>query len=151
MQFFRLYLLQKGNNMIKAYIDGAVAGTEGFAAIGMLVIDNGVQTQKGIPLEKKMGNHQAEFEALLYLLRYLLDNGKQSELIFCYTDSKLVSESIRKSYTKKEEHLIYLEEALLHLTKFNNFYLSWIPEKENRGADNLAKRALYQLTKNKKE
>ncbi|CZQ87227.1 rnase h [Trichococcus palustris] len=137
--------------MIKAYIDGAVAGMEGFAAIGMLVIEHGVQTQKGIPLEKKMDNHQAEFEAFLYLLRYLLDNGKQKELIFCYTDSKLVSESIRKNYTKKEEHRVYLEEALLHLKKFDHFYLDWIPEKENRGADNLAKKALFQLAKKKRK
>ena len=97
-----------------------------------------------------MDNHRAEFEALLYGLRHLKKHSKQDQLVFCYTDSKLVAESIRKKYTKKAEHKIYLEETLQDLAAFTNFYLEWIPEKENKGADNLAKKALYQLTKKKK-
>jgi len=97
-----------------------------------------------------MDNHSAEFEALLYGLRYLKTQNKQEQLIFCYTDSKLVAESIRKKYTKQAEHRLYLEEALQNMGAFTNFYLEWVPEKENKGADNLAKQALYQLVKKKK-
>ena len=97
-----------------------------------------------------MDNHRAEFEALLYGLRHLKKQNRQNQLVFCYTDSKLVAESIRKKYTKKAGHKLYLEETLQELAAFTNFYLEWIPEKENKGADNLAKKALYQLTKKKK-
>ncbi|CZQ80739.1 ribonuclease HI family protein [Trichococcus collinsii] len=136
--------------MIKLFVDGAATGKEGYAAIGILVVENGVQEQIGLPLEARMDNHQAEFEAILYGLRYLKKHSKQDQLVFCYTDSKLVAESIRKKYTKKAEHKLLLEETLQDLAAFTNFYLEWIPEKENKGADNLAKKALYQLTKMKK-
>lgn len=136
--------------MIKLFVDGAATGKEGYAAIGILVVENGVQEQIGLPLEARMDNHQAEFEALLYGLRYLKKHSKQDQLVFCYTDSKLVAESIRKKYTKKAEHKLLLEETLQDLAAFTNFYLEWIPEKENKGADNLAKKALYQLNKKKK-
>lgn len=136
--------------MIKLFVDGAAAGKEGYAAIGILIVEDGVQEQIGLPMEDRMDNHRAEFEALLYGLRHLKARNKQDQLVFCYTDSKLVAESIRKKYTKKAEHKLLLQDALQALAAFTNFYLEWIPEKENKGADNLAKKALYQLTKKKK-
>lgn len=136
--------------MIKLYVDGAATGKEGFAAIGILIVEDGIQEQLGLPLEARMDNHRAEFEALLYGVRHLKAHNKQDQLVFCYTDSKLVAESIRKKYTKKAEHKLLLEAALRELAAFTNFYLEWIPEKENKGADNLAKNALHQLTKKKK-
>ncbi|WP_319471396.1 ribonuclease HI family protein [uncultured Trichococcus sp.] len=136
--------------MIKLFVDGAATGKEGYAAIGILIVEDGVQEQIGLPLEEQMDNHRAEFEALLYGLRHLRAHNKQDQLVFCYTDSKLVAESIRKKYTKKVELKLLLEEALQELAVFTNLYLKWIPEKENRGADNLARNALHQLTKKKK-
>ena len=137
-------------HLIKLFVDGAATGKEGYAAIGILIVEDGVQEQIGLPLEGRMDNHRAEFEALLHGLRHLKAQNKQDQLIFCYTDSKLVAESIRKKYTKKTEHKLYLEVTLQELAAFTNFYLEWIPEKENKGADNLAKKALYQLTKKNK-
>ena len=136
--------------MIKLFVDGAATGNEGYAAIGILIVEDGIQEQIGLPLEDRMDNHRAEFEALLYGLRHLKKHSKQDQLVFCYTDSKLVADSIRKKYTKKVEHKLLLEETLQDLAAFTNFYLEWIPEKENKGADNLAKNALYQLTKKNK-
>lgn len=136
--------------MIKLFVDGAATGKEGHAAIGVLIVEDGVQEQLSLPLEDKMDNHRAEFEALLYGLRHLKARNKQDKLVFCYTDSKLVAESIGKRYTKKAEHKLLLEEALQDLAAFTNVYLEWIPEKENKGADTLAKKALYQLTKKNK-
>lgn len=136
--------------MIKLFVDGAATGKEGYAAIGVLIVEDGVQEQLGLSMDARMDNHRAEFEALLYGLRHLKAHNKQDQLIFCYTDSKLVAESLRKRYTKKTEHKQYLEEALQAMAGFSNLYLEWIPEKENKGADNLAKNALYQLTKKNK-
>lgn len=136
--------------MIKLFVDGAATGKEGYAAIGVLIVEDGVQEQLGLPMEARMDNHRAEFEALLYGLRLLKAQNKQDQLIFCYTDSKLVAESIRKKYTKKAEHKLLLEQALQVMAGFTNLYLEWVPEKENKGADNLAKNALYQLTKKHK-
>nr|WP_319218093.1 ribonuclease HI family protein [uncultured Trichococcus sp.] len=136
--------------MIKLFVDGAATGKEGYAAIGILIVEDGRQKQIGLPLEEQMDNHRAEFEALLYGLRHLKAHKKQDQLVFCYTDSKLVAESIRKKYTKKAELKLLLEEALQELAVFSNLYLKWIPERENRGADNLARNALHQLTKKNK-
>lgn len=138
------------DQLIKLFVDGAATGKEGYAAIGILIVEDGRQTQIGLPLEEQMDNHRAEFEALLYGLRHLKAHKKQDQLVFCYTDSKLVAESIRKKYTKKAELKLLLEEALQELAVFSNLYLKWIPERENRGADNLARNALHQLTKKNK-
>ena len=98
-----------------------------------------------------MDNHRAEFEALLYGLRHLKAHNKQDQLVFCYTDSKLVADSIRKKYTKKAEHKLYLEEALQDLAVFTNFYLEWIPEKENKGPIISQKKHSISLPKRKNE
>ena len=63
-------------------MDGAATGKEGYAAIGILIVEDGVQEQIGMPLEGRMDNHRADFEALLHGLRHLKAQNKQDQLIF---------------------------------------------------------------------
>ena len=106
---------------------------EGYAAIGVLIVEDGVQEQIGLPLEDRMDNHRAEFEALLYGLRHLKAKNKHGQLVFCYTDSKLVAESIRKKYTKKAEHKLLLEEALRELPAFTIFTWNGFRKRKTKG------------------
>ena len=130
--------------MIKVYTDAAVNGNPGDVGLGILVLKDGEQKQFKIPLEEKMDNHLAEFTAIHWALEWLLKEGMQEELIFMHTDSKVAADAIAKNYTKKEANRLVLKEIHQKLKHFPQMFVKWIPESENRGADQLARQALQQ-------
>ena len=91
-----------------------------------------------------MDNHLAEFTAINWALGWLLEEGLQEELIFMHTDSKVTADAISKRYTKKEANRIVLKEIQNKLKDFSQLFVKWIPESENKGADQLARQALQQ-------
>lgn len=129
--------------MIRLYSDAAVNGNPGQAGIGLLLIFDKNQKQYSIPLENNSwNNHLAEFYALNYGLQSLVDLGKNNEMIFCYTDSKVLAEAIEKKYVKSKEFNHYLQKILFLMKEFPYASVQWIPNQENKGADNLARQAL---------
>ena len=137
----RMWSLSK---MIKVYTDAAVNGNPGDVGLGVLVLKDGEQKPFKISVEEKMDNHLAEFTAINWALGWLLEEGLQEELIFMHTDSKVTADSISKRYTKKEANRIVLKEIQNKLKDFSQLFVKWIPESENRGADQLARQALQQ-------
>lgn len=128
--------------MIKLYTDAAVKGNPGPAGLGVLVVTENQQFQLSFPLEDNWTNHQAEFQALIYGLTWLIENNYTSELTFCYTDSQIVSQSIKKEYAKDVYFQNQLEEIVSLMKHFSFISVEWIPEAQNKGADNLARQAL---------
>lgn len=137
----RMWSLSK---MIKVYTDAAVNGNPGDVGLGVLVLKDGEQLPFKISVEEKMDNHLAEFIAINWALGWLLEEGYQEELIFMHTDSKVTADAISKRYTKKESNRIILKEIQNKLKDFSQLFVKWIPESENRGADQLARQALQQ-------
>ena len=127
--------------MIKAYIDAATKGNPGPSAGGIVLVGENLYLQKSIPLPIQT-NHQAEFATFVALLDDLTDQQKTNEMIVAYTDSKILAETIKKNYTKNPDFQNYLLEIQKKLQLFPNLYLRWIPESQNKGADNLAKQGL---------
>ena len=132
------------SNMIKVYTDAAVNGNPGDVGLGVLVLKDGEQLPFKISVGEKMDNHLAEFTAINWALGWLLEEGLQEELIFMHTDSKVTADAISKRYTKKEANRIVLKEIQNKLKDFSQLFVKWIPESENRGADQLARQALQQ-------
>ena len=132
------------SNMIKVYTDAAVNGNPGDVGLGVLVLKDGEQLPFKISVEEKMDNHLAEFTAINWALGWLLEEGLQEELIFMHTDSKVTADAISKRYTKKEANRIVLKEIQNKLKDFSQLFVKWIPESENKGADQLARQALQQ-------
>ena len=132
------------SEMIKVYTDAAVNGNPGDVGLGVLVLKDGEQLPFKISVEEKMDNHLAEFTAIDWALGWLLEEGLQEELIFMHTDSKVNADAISKRYTKKEANRIVLKEIQNKLKDFSQLFVKWIPESENRGADQLARQALQQ-------
>ena len=130
--------------MIKVFTDAAVNGNPGDVGLGVLVLKDGEQLPFKISVEEKMDNHLAEFTAINWALGWLLEEGLQEELIFMHTDSKVTADAISKRYTKKEENRIVLKEIQNKLKDLSQLFVKWIPESENRGADQLARQALQQ-------
>ena len=132
------------SNMIKVYTDAAVNGNPGDVGLGVLVLKDGEQLPFKISVGEKMDNHLAEFTAINWALGWLLEEGLQEELIFMHTDSKVTADAISKRYTKKEANRIVLKEIQNKLKDFSQLFVKWIPESENKGADQLARQALQQ-------
>ena len=130
--------------MIKVFTDAAVNGNPGDVGLGVLVLKDGEQKPFKISVEEKMDNHLAEFTAINWALGWLLEEGLQEELIFMHTDSKVTADAISKRYTKKEANRIVLKEIQNKLKDFSQLFVKWIPENENRGANQLARQALQQ-------
>ena len=132
------------SEMIKVYTDAAVNGNPGDVGLGVLVLKDGEQKPFKISVEEKMDNHLAEFTAINWALGWLLEEGLQEELIFMHTDSKVTADAVSKRYTKKEANRIVLKEIQNKLKDFSQLFVKWIPESENKGADQLARQALQQ-------
>ena len=132
------------SEMIKVYTDAAVNGNPGDVGLGVLVLKDGEQLPFKISVEEKMDNHLAEFTAINWALGWLLEEGLQEELIFMHTDSKVTADAISKRYTKKEANRIVLKEIQKQVKQFPQLFVKWIPESENKGADQLARQALQQ-------
>ena len=63
---------------------------------------------------------------------------------FCTMDGDEYSAAILKNYTKREDNRIVLQEIQRQLKQFPQVFIKWIPESDNRGADQLARQALQQ-------
>lgn len=70
-------------------------------------------------------------------------------MVFCYTDSQIVAESIEKNYAKNIKFQEYLNKINSLMKYFKYIIIEWIPQNENKGADNLARQALQLSRENK--
>ncbi len=133
--------------MFKVYTDAAANGNPGSAGIGIILSGNQKYEQLSIPLSGKWDNHSAEWEAMRLAAKWLNENLDESSILLLYTDSQIVAKSLEKQYVKNDIFKPYLDECLTLLSKFAFWEVKWIPEKQNRGADNLAKQALQKAIK----
>lgn len=133
--------------MLKIYIDAAFQSKTRTAGLAIIINDDGQQIPYKIRIEDVYDNHQAEFFALDQVLKLLEVNEQLDETLFIHSDSKIVVQSVQKSYVKEEHYREILKRILMRLEKAPLAFIKWIPEKENRGADQLAKQALHQQGK----
>ena len=125
--------------MIEVYIDGASAGNPGPSGAGIFIKNQGINVFRSIPLGI-MSNHEAEFMALIKSLEICLD--QSYSIVSVRSDSTAVVDAIEKQYVRNEKYRPLLEEALSLAEKFDLFFIKWIPSKENKNADQLARKAI---------
>ena len=108
-------------NMIKMYTDASTKNNPGPSGVGIVISTEARYEQLSIALENEMSNHEAEFEALLKGLNYLIKHNLTDETLMMYTDSKLVASAVKKNYVKKDlfnVHLTTIQERLTHFPLF---------------------------------
>lgn len=126
--------------MIEVYFDGASAGNPGPSGAGIFIKNNGNVERYAIPLET-MSNHEAEFHAFLCALKICRE--KDYRTVSFRTDSELVNRAVEKQFVKNKTFAPLLEEALQLIAAFDLFFIKWIPSKENKSADALARAAIH--------
>lgn len=130
--------------MLEIYIDGASAGNPGPSGIGIFIKGEGHL----IKISEHIGecdNHRAEFHACIRALQEAIL--LESSIISLRSDSKIVVSSIEKRYVKNEQYKPLLDKILQLADQFELFFVKWIPDKENRAADALAREAIIKKSK----
>ena len=131
--------------MIRVKTDAAVNGNPGKVGIGIEILYKKQQFLFKENSELLMDNHQAELWAIYRALVILQEKQWHQEVIFLNSDSKFAIMAIEKNYTKQVAYQQILKKVQEELQFFPQLFLEWIPEKENRGADQLARQALQQI------
>ena len=131
--------------MIRVRTDAAVNGNPGRVGIGIEILYQKQQFLFKENSDQLMDNHQAELWAIYRALLILQEKEWHQEMIFLNSDSKFAMMAIEKNYTKQVAYQEILKKVQEELQFFPQLFLEWIPEKENRGADQLARQALQQI------
>ena len=131
--------------MIRVRTDAAVNGNPGKVGIGIEILYEKQQFLFKENTNQLMDNHQAELWAIYRALIILQEKQWHHELIFLNSDSKFAMMAIEKNYTKQVAYQEILKKVQEERKKIPQLFLEWIPEKENRGADQLARQALQQI------
>lgn len=129
--------------MLKIYVDASTKGNPGPSGLGIILKDdhNYLQLYKSIP--GPLSNHEAEFLALETGLEEALQRQLHKQNTFLFSDSKVVVETIDKNYSHNPLFKPYLKRIQELIQKFDLLIIQWLPEKQNKGADNLARQGLH--------
>lgn len=128
--------------IIKVYSDAACQQNPGPTGLGAVVLYQGKQVQL-TGNNPWMDNHEGEFAAAIMVFKYLKKKFARQDSILFYTDSRLLSDSVSKNYSK---HYALQLNALLDLMDYFQLVVTqWIPDQKNHGAHHLANEALHQL------
>ena len=131
--------------MIRVRTDAAVNGNPGKVGIGIEILYEKQQFLFKENTDQLMDNHQAELWAIYRALIILQEKEWHHEVIFLNSDSKFAMMAIEKNYTKQVAYQEILKKVQEERKKIPQLFLEWIPEKENRGAEQLARQALQQI------
>ena len=126
--------------MIEVYTDGASRGNPGLSGAGIYIRANGESYEYAFPLGI-LSNHEAEFEAVIKALDICRENFPNHILSF-RSDSQVVVDTIEKNHTNNKRFLPLLQQIREKENDFPHFFIKWIPNKKNKQADTLAKKAI---------
>lgn len=126
--------------MLEVYIDGASKGGAGPSGAGIYIKGADFQEKHSIFLGN-MDNHEAEFAALVEGLKICINKNYKSASF--RTDSQAVDHAVQKRFVKHNRYKPHLQQALALMEQMDLFFLKWIPEKQNKIADELAKKAIW--------
>ncbi|MBY7144070.1 reverse transcriptase-like protein [Virgibacillus sp. NKC19-3] len=126
--------------MIEVYTDGASRGNPGLSGAGIFIKAGKHNYEYSFPLGN-LSNHEAEFHAVIKAL----DVCKEifpSEILSFRSDSRTVVDIIENGFTRNNTFLPLLEKVRKDASTFPYFFMKWIPEKQNKHADRLARAAI---------
>jgi ribonuclease HI len=122
---------------MEGYFDGASRGNPGKAGAGALLInEEGKVVWEASRFLGDKTNNEAEYMALIMLLKAAKDHGVSSLRVF--GDSKLVVSQISRQWKINLPHLRLLAREAWDLAEGMDISYNWIPREENKRADMLS-------------
>ncbi|GEN53969.1 ribonuclease HI family protein [Halobacillus faecis] len=126
--------------MLEVYTDAACSGEPGPSAAGVVIKQN----QKTEEYQFYLGtwtNHEAEFLAIIHALQVCREK-YSGEIISIRSDSKIAVDTMDKRYTKNQKFVPLFEKIMKLEENFSYVFYKWIPDKQNKNADRLARECL---------
>ncbi|KRK64767.1 hypothetical protein FC72_GL002009 [Companilactobacillus tucceti DSM 20183] len=127
--------------MIKLYTDAGLNTNLNIAAIAY-VIKNNDETTTLVQQTKAVDNHYLEFLALDKALDKIIEM-KMLDILFIHSDSKILTDSIGKKYSKSYQDI--LDQILKKLQYFPSYFVKHIADKDNRQAHALVHQELLKI------
>lgn len=126
------------------YCDGGSRGNPGLAASAFVIFEGKTQLAG---IGKFLGtttNNQAEYQAVVFALKYILDNKLSPSKINFYLDSELIVRQMKGIYRIKDQGLQRHAIQIRSLEKEINVPVSYehIPRSKNKIADSIVNQAL---------
>lgn len=136
------YFIKKGIIHMHIYIDASCHPKTRQCGVGIVIQTKTKHETFSIPLLCHYNNHEAEFIALNITLRYLKDEFIDESIII-HSDSQTVVEAYSHQRVKNAalKELYYI--AQQRLKALPHVFIQWIPEKQNKEADRLARNAMH--------
>ncbi|MBB6452615.1 ribonuclease HI [Salirhabdus euzebyi] len=132
--------------MIEVYTDGASKGNPGTSGAGVYIKAKEENFEHIFPLGT-LSNHEAEFMAVIKALEVCKESFPE-EILSLRSDSQIVVNVVDNDYTKNKSFLPYLDKIRELSASFPHFFIKWIPEKNNKNADQLARKAIHMQNEN---
>ena len=137
---------------LNIYADGGSRGNPGKAAAAFVAIEKGkIIIKKGFYVGKGT-NNEAEYLAVIYALRWLVESNSNYKKIIFFLDSELLTKQLNGKYKIKSKNLIplmknirELEDRVPSTLKYN-----YVPREKNRLADFMVNKVLDEVEKNSK-
>ncbi|CDQ19554.1 ribonuclease HI family protein [Halobacillus karajensis] len=126
--------------MIEVYTDAACSGDPGPSAAGIIIKKKQMMKEYQFYLGS-WTNHEAEFLAMIRALE-LCQKIYPNEIISIRSDSQIAVDTMDKRYTKNEKFLPLYQQILELEENFSLVFYKWIPDKQNKNADRLARQCL---------
>lgn len=130
--------------MIKLYTDAGLNSNLNLAATAYVIKYND-KTINRVQPQNPTDNHYLEFLALKLALDELLEHNWNDDILFIHSDSKILTDSIDKKYSKHYQTI--LDDILKQLTNFPSYFVKHIADKDNRAAHSLVHHELIKLRK----
>lgn len=125
--------------MLEVFVDAATAGDPKVSAIGVFIRGEGHLLKKSEYLGE-MDNHTAEFAALVIGLEMAKE--LTTGMVSIKSDSQVTVDAFEREFTKNPKFKPLLEQALELARNFDFCFIKWIPDSQNRAADDLARTEL---------
>ncbi|UOQ42759.1 ribonuclease HI family protein [Halobacillus salinarum] len=126
--------------MIEVYTDGAAMGDPGPSACGVYMKHADKHWEYSFQLGE-LSNHEAEFWGVIKALE-ICQSEFPGEIISLRSDSRIVVDTLEKEFSKNEKFIPLLERIQHLKNAFAFVFIKWIPEKQNKNADRIARSAL---------
>lgn len=117
------------------------------AGIGIIFKVQKEQKQFKYYLNQVEDNHVAEFVALWLALEIVKEKPLGHEVLQYRSDSKILIQSLEKDFVKNPKYAQIYHQIRERVEGLSLFFPKWVPEKENLGADRLARQALLKQGK----
>ncbi|WP_240224570.1 ribonuclease HI family protein [Rheinheimera hassiensis] len=122
------------------HFDGSALSNPGPIGLGAVIFADGAEINSASVPRKPGTNNEAEYQALILLLKRALKAGIRE--IACFGDSKLVVEQVNGRWAiNKPELKAYYTTVTNLIRQFNHVSIEWVKREKNARADELSRMA----------